>query len=97
MIVTRQKDDDVLRLFIAEDINLFEIHKLEAATQDASGCREIHVELSNGEFVNSSFFSLIIAIKKAHPNVRLKIIKPDRFLCELIKKTRLSQVVEVVV
>jgi anti-anti-sigma regulatory factor len=97
MIVTRQKDDDILRIFIAEDINLFESHKLEAATQDASKCKEIHVELSRGEFVNSSFFSLMISIKKAHPNARLKIINPSPLIRDLIKTTRLSEIVEVVI
>lgn len=97
MIVTRQKDDDILRLFIAEDINLFEMHKLEAATKDASECKEIHIELSRGEFVNSAFFSLMIAIKKAHPKVRIKILNPSPLIRDLIKTTRLSEVVEVVI
>lgn len=87
---------DVKKIKIAGDVILSEIKNLKNEFGDIENCSEMHFDLSEVNYANSSFLNFIIGLKNEHPGTKIKIFNPNDFLLELLSITGFKRFFEIV-
>lgn len=96
MKIKIEKGEGVKVIKITGDIIMQEIKKFEKVTEDLGGVNEIHVDLSEVSYANSSFLNLLINIKNKYPKKKIKIVNPNDFLLELLSITDFKSFFEII-
>jgi anti-anti-sigma factor len=96
MEIKTERFENIKKIKIAGDIILSEIKTLKNEIEDIKNYPEIHFDLAEVNYANSSFLNFIISLKNEYPGTKIKIYNPNDFLLELLSITGFKRFFEIV-
>lgn len=84
MEIKIEQVQNVRKIKLAGEIILSEVIRLKKSLEDLKGVSEIHFDLSETSYANSSFLNWLLNLKKEFPGIAIKIVNPNDFLLELL-------------
>jgi anti-anti-sigma factor len=96
MEIKIEQVQNVRKIKIAGEIILSEAIRLKNSLEDLKGVSEIHFDLSEVSYANSSFLNWLLNLKKEFPGIAIKIINPNDFLLELLSVMGFKRFFEIV-
>ena len=87
MEIKVERINNTKRIKIIGDVVHSEAKNFQNAFQDMEGVTEIHFDLSEISYANSSFLTMIMGFNREYPDKKISIVNPNDFLLELLSIT----------
>jgi anti-anti-sigma factor len=83
MNIKVEKHISIKTIAINGRVLVTDMKTLEKELENIYDFKEIHIDLTNTDFADSSFLGLMLHTKGKHPEIEMKMINPNEFLMAL--------------